>query len=138
MSDNENRKPKTDPEHKRHETWQRGAFDHEKLDAFRVAKEALRQGHALSRSLPRGYGKLQDQLLRALLGSYLQMAEAASRAGRDRVARYRMARGEASEAAAALEAVVVLDLLPAAQVEPMVHLLGRLCAMLTRLGGFGR
>jgi hypothetical protein len=43
------------------------------------------------------------------------------------------ARGEASEAAAALDAVVLLGLAPAARVEPVVALLARLHAMLTRL-----
>ena len=128
----------TDPEHPMDESWHAGPFDHERLDAFRVAREALRLGYALSRRLPRGHAKLQDQLQRALLGAYLQVAEAASRTGRDRLARFRAARGEASEAAAALEAVALLDLAPRTEVEPVIRLLGRLCAMLTRLGGLGR
>jgi hypothetical protein len=46
------------------------------------------------------------------------------------------ARGEAAEAAAALEAVQLLGLAPAA--EPIIGLLGRLCAMLTRLAGYAK
>jgi len=115
-------------------TWQPGPFDHHRLHAFAVARQALVDGEAIARRLPRGYGTLSDQLRRALLSAYLQVAEAAHRAGADRAARFRGARGEAGEAAAALEAVVLLGLAPAAQVAPVLVLLGRLCAMLTRLG----
>jgi len=95
-------------------------------------------GDQLARQLPRGYAKLADQLRRALLSAHLGVAEAASRTGADRQARFRCARGEASEAAAALEAVLALRLCPAERVEPIVYQLGRLCAMLTRLAGVAR
>ena len=120
------------------EGWRPGPFDYQRLDAFRVAREALVLGYALLRRLPRGHGKLADQLGRALLGAYLQVAEAASRTGQDRCARFRAARGEASEAAAAVEAVALLGLAPAIEGERLMFLLGRLCAMLTRLSGVGR
>lgn len=113
--------------------WQPGTFDHEGLDAFRVAREALALGDRLARRLPRGYGKLADQLRRALLSTYLGIAEGASRTGADRLARFRCARGEAAEAAAALEAVEVLHLAPTADVRIVVSLLRRVAAMLTRL-----
>lgn len=113
--------------------WRPGAFDHHRLDAFAVARQALADGDAIARRLPRGYGTLSDQLRRALLSAYLQVAEAAHRTGADRAARFRGARGEAGEAAAALEAVLLLGLAPAAQVDPVLVLLARLCAMLTRL-----
>jgi four helix bundle protein len=115
--------------------WSPGPFDHQRLDAYKVALEALVDGDRLARQLPRGYGKLTDQLRRALLSAHLGVAEAASRTGADRRARFRCARGEASEAAAALEAVLLLKLAPAERVEPILHLLGRLAAMLTRLAG---
>ena len=41
-------------------------FDHERLDAFHVALEALVLGDAIGRGLPRGYGTHSDQLRRAL------------------------------------------------------------------------
>jgi hypothetical protein len=47
------------------------------------------------------------------------------------------ARGEASEAAAALEAIQLLRLAPEEDVEHVLVLLDRLCAMLTRLAGLG-
>jgi len=49
----------------------------------------------------------------------------------------RCARGEASEAAAALEAVQLLHLAPDRDVGAVLPLLDRLCAMLTRLAGLG-
>jgi hypothetical protein len=33
------------------------AFDYQRLDAFKVAREALRLGDALARRLPRGYAR---------------------------------------------------------------------------------
>ena len=112
-----------------------GTFDHHRLDAFHVAREALRLGDSIARRLPRGYATLADQLRRALLAAYLGVAEASSRQGHDRMARFRCARGEASEAAAALEAVVVLHLAPEEEIRTVLALCDRLCAMLTRLSG---
>ncbi len=109
-------------------------FDYQRLDAFKVAREALRLGDALARRLPRGYATLQDQLRRALLSAYLGIAEASSRQGADRLCRFRCARGEACEAAAALEGVLLLNLAPEGEILALLALLDRLCAMLTRLG----
>ena len=74
-------------------------FDHHRLDAFSVAREALVLGNAIACRIPRGYGTLADQLRRALLSAFLGIAEGSSRSGSDRLARFRCARGEASEAA---------------------------------------
>jgi four helix bundle protein len=113
-------------------------FAHDRLDAYVVARQALVLGEAIARDLPRGYATLGDQLRRALLSAFLGVAEAASRSGADRLARFRCSRGEASEAAAALDAVRLLGLASAERVEPVVELLGRLYAMLTRLAKAGR
>ena len=110
-------------------------FNHHNLDAFHVARQALVEGEALAVKLPRGYATLADQVRRALLHAYLGVAEAASRAGNDRQARFRAALGEASEAAAGLEAMAALRLVSEAKVAPVIALLGRLCAMLSRLAG---
>ncbi len=113
-------------------------FDHHRLDAFHVALEALVQGDAIARSLPRGYGTLADQLRRALQGAYLQTTEAAARSGPDRLARFRCARAEAGEAAGALQAIGRLGLAEPAKIDPVIELLWRLCAMLNRLGKLRR
>lgn len=147
MRDTDNRNP--NPEHRDSSsntsplpeppsTWQPGAFEHHKLDAFAVCREALARGDRLARRFPRGYAKLGDQLRRALLSAYLGIAEAASRTGDDRRARFRCARGEASEAAAALEAASLLQLAPANEVREVITLLARVAAMLTRLAKLPR
>jgi len=110
-----------------------GPFDHERLEAFAVAREALRLGDRVTRAIPRGYGTLADQTRRALLSAYLQTAEAASRTGADRRARLRCARAEAGEAAAALEAAALLGLADPERVREARDLLARLCAMLKKL-----
>jgi hypothetical protein len=112
-------------------------FAHHSLDAFHVILEALRLGDGIARTLPRGYAKLTDQLRRALLGAYLQFTEAAARDGADRTARFRCARAEAGEAAAALQGAVVLDLVAEGKAVAVIVLLDRFCAMVTRLGGLG-
>ena len=126
----------TTPEQPRN--FRRGPFDHEKLDAFRVARQALAEGEKIARALPRGYGSLKDQLRRALLSAYLGVAEAANRTGKDRQARFRCARAEAAEAAAALDAVRILELADPCVVNNIIELLARLAAMLTKLAGLGR
>jgi four helix bundle protein len=108
-------------------------FAHHKLDAYEVAKQALVRGEALAKRFPRGNAVLADQLRRALLSALLNIAEAASRSGADRLARFRIARGETSEAAAALDAARALGLVLEGEVQPVFALLGRLYAMLTRL-----
>jgi four helix bundle protein len=108
-------------------------FDHHRLDAWHVSLEALVQGDAIARAVPKGYGKLKDQLQRALVGAYTQTTEAAARTGADRAARFRIARAEAGEAAGALEALARLGVADAGEVDVVVGLLWRLCAMLTRL-----
>jgi len=110
-------------------------FNHHSLDAFTVARQALLEGEALALRLPRGYATLADQVRRALLHAYLGIAEAASRAGADRQARFRAALGEASEAAAGLEAMALLRVASEEKVTSVLVLLSRLCAMLTRLSG---
>src|SRR5215470_2595989 len=116
-------------------------FAHHSLDAFAVVLEALRLGDGIARTLPRGYGKLTDQLRRALLGAYLQFTEAAARDGADRQSRLRCARAEAGEAAAALDTPddvkPALKLVVEAKAEAVIILLDRFCAMATRLGRLG-
>jgi hypothetical protein len=56
------------------QSYRPGPFDYQRLDAFRVAREALVRGQELVRRLPRGQRQLADQLWRALLGAYLQLA----------------------------------------------------------------
>jgi four helix bundle protein len=108
-------------------------FDHHRLDAYVIAREVFSLGEAVASRLPRGHAHLADQLRRSLLSAFLGIAEGSSRTGTDRLARFRCARGEAAEAAAAVEAIGILRLAPETELEPVLDLLDRLCAMLTRL-----
>jgi four helix bundle protein len=116
----------------------RWLFDHHRLDAWHVALEALVLGEKIAKTVPRGYSGLVDQLRRALGGAYTQTTEAAARTGADRLARFRIARAEAGEAAAVLEALERLGLASVAEVATALGLLWRLCAMLTRLAQIKR
>ncbi len=117
---------------------QRWQFDHHSLDAYHVALEALVKGMAICNNLPRGYGKLKDQAVRALQGAFTQTTEASARTGADRLARYRSARAEAGEAAGLLEAFEQLRIADAAEVDEVLALLWRLAAMLYQLAKLKR
>ncbi len=108
-------------------------FDHHRLDAWRIAFEALLEGDRIAKGLPRGYGKLKDRLSRALQGAFTLTSEAAARTGADRACRFRWARGEANEAAAVLEALAELGAAEPAAAARVIDKLWRLSAMLTRL-----
>lgn len=113
--------------------YKHGSFDYERLDAASIARQALTQGEAIARGLPADRAYLAEQLRRALLDAYLGVAETASQTGPPRVVRARTTRASASAAAAALDAIQFLGLIPADDLLPTIQLLGRLCAMLTRL-----
>ena len=61
-------------------------FDHHRLDAWHVAKQALIDGMAILKAIPQGYGKLKDQGQRALCSSFTLTSEAAARTGADAAA----------------------------------------------------
>jgi four helix bundle protein len=108
-------------------------FEHHRLDAYRVALEALRGAEAIAKGLPRGYATMSDQVRRATQSAFLQLAEGVARSGGERAMRLRGARAEASEAAAAIEGLLVLGVVETNHAERVIALLGRLCAMLVRL-----
>jgi hypothetical protein len=56
-------------------------FDHERLDAYRVATEALALGVLIARRVARVDGFLRDQLLRALTSVCLAAPQAQAQAG---------------------------------------------------------
>lgn len=114
-----------------------GHFDYERLDAYAVAREVLSLGETIARGLPPERAHLAEQLRRALLDAFLGVADTATQTGVARLERARQTRASASEAAAALEAMVIVELATPQQVAFPLELLGRLCAMLTRLGTRG-
>jgi len=113
-------------------------FDHHRLDAWHVAKQALIEGHRILNDLPRGFASLKDQGQRAVSSAFSLTSEAAARTGADRACRMRWARAEANEAAAVFEAFGEMGLIDAARIEAELDLLWRLSAMLTGLARSGR
>ncbi len=76
---------------------------------------------------------LAQQLRRAATSAALNTAEGNRRDGRDRASRFRIAAGEAAEAAAALNVAVAWGYVPADAAAPALALADRLCAVLWRL-----
>jgi len=109
-------------------------FPHHKLDAWNVAVELATKGRRLAESIPTGDRDLAAQLRRSSTAAVLLIGEGAGRrtAGNKR-ARFSEARGECSETAAAAELAAVLGLVPHDEAREVVHLAGRVAAMLTRL-----
>ncbi len=106
-------------------------FDHEKLDCYKVAMQALVLIDRIARDLPRGYAKLKDQMQRASQGVVLLIAEASARSGADRAMRFKLSRvPKASEAAAAIEAAEKLAIMRGERCSEARELLLRITAML--------
>ncbi len=81
----------------------------------------------------RGYGPLADQLRRASQSVVVQIGEGAAKRGAERAQRFRGALGEANEAASAVEAAERLGVTASDKATELLVLLGRVCAMLTKL-----
>jgi len=109
-------------------------FSHQRLDVHRVALEMARRSRELADRVPRGYRSFADQLLRAAGQTVLLIGEGANRytAGQKRQ-RYTEARGECGEVASCVELLATLRLAPQAEADAIMHLAGRVAAMLTRL-----
>jgi len=80
-------------------------FDHERLDAYRLALEWLAISEEIAKYLPKGRGQLADQLRRASAGIPLTIAEGVPRRGADRARFYVMARGSTAECASILDVI---------------------------------
>jgi len=109
-------------------------FAHLRLDVHRVAVEMARRSRDLADRVPRGYRSFADQLLRSAGQAVLLIGEGANRytAGQKRQ-RYTEARGECGEIASCLELLATLRLAPQVEADEIMHLAGRVAAMLTRL-----
>jgi four helix bundle protein len=109
-------------------------FDHERLDVYRVATEALALGAEATRRIAREDQFLRDQLLRALTSICFNLAEATGEFSiAEKVRFFRMSRRSATESAAILDALVILRYVDAQSAGELKALLSRICAMLTRL-----
>ena len=114
-------------------TWTAGPFDYERLDVTKIARETLRLVTRMAKALPRGNANLADQMTRAIQSAWLQTAEGAGRRGADAKNRYRGAKAEAGEAAAAVEAAAIQELVREQDAREVRELLARQCAMLAGL-----
>ena len=111
-----------------------GRLPHETLHAYHYARELLAfvaRHRAALRGLP---GGLTEHLEKSSVSALLNIAEAGGRiSGRDRKSRFAIARGEISEAAAALDAACLLGALGRDDHEGIRGLLVRLSKMLYKL-----
>lgn len=107
---------------------------HETLHAYQAAREVVAfvaARRARLRGLP---GELADHAQRAAVSAMLNTAEAAGRlATRDRKARFAVARGEACEVAAALDAAHLFGAIDSDELARVRGLLVRLVQMLGKL-----
>jgi four helix bundle protein len=85
-------------------------FDHEKLEVYRIAIEMVGVTDRIVEQLPRGRGKLADQLSRAAISVPLNIAEGAGLyAPGEKQRAYRISRGSAMECAAIMDVCMVLN-----------------------------
>jgi len=109
-------------------------FAHHKLHVWHHAKDLAVHGRQLAARIPRGDRDLADQLRRSATAPALLIGEGANRlnAGEKRQ-RFNEARGEACEAAVAVELAAALGLVPATEAEAMLAVADKVAAMLTGL-----
>jgi four helix bundle protein len=107
-------------------------LDCERLDCYRVAVEFQILAAGLCRR--RGVGSLRDQLDRASVSIVLNIAEGAGRtSGPDKANFYSIARGSATECAAALDLMLARGFVTVAEHRKGRGLIIRVVQMLTRL-----
>jgi len=116
----------------------RFTFDHHSLDAYHVALEAMVRGKNILNNLPQGNAKLKDHGERAFDSAFTNTAEGSAHSGAERLKHFRIARAEAGESAAVLEGLAALGAADESEVDRVLELLSRLCAMLTRLAKIRR
>jgi four helix bundle protein len=108
-------------------------FGFQRLDVYRCAVEFLALATNLATRAPRGFAPLADQLRRASLSIPLNIAEGSGKPDRDARRFYGIARGSALECAAILDALCVLEFVPAPELVHPTELLERIVSMLTRM-----
>jgi four helix bundle protein len=112
-------------------------FDHEKLDVYRAARELVSLvGDLLKRNVSR---ELREQLDRSSTSILFNIAEGAGKISRgDKQRFYEIARGSATETAAALDVLQLRGAISVSQYRDARHLLLRIVKMLSRLAGNAR
>lgn len=112
-------------------------LDHCKLDVYHRALDLLDRVDQIHEAMPPGRAHLKDQLDRAATSVVLNIAEGAGEFSKDEKQRfYRIARRSATETAAILDILDILDrrnAVATAMIEPARELLVRVVSMLARL-----
>jgi four helix bundle protein len=114
--------------------WGGMSFDHERLDVYQRAIEALDLCDEIIEQMPAGRAHLKDQLDRAATSVVLNIAEGAGELSFDEKCRfYRIARRSATEAAAILHIVLRRKHGPEEKIASARELLDRVVAMLVKM-----
>lgn len=109
-------------------------FDHDKLDAYRIAIDLVAVAEDIVTALPPGRAYLADQLRRASTSVPFNIAEGAGEfTKRDKARFYRIARRSATESAAILDVCLRLGLVERPGYETARTLLFRVVCTLTQL-----
>lgn len=114
-------------------------FTHERLEAYKVAREFLALAQQVLDEMPRGGSRLREQLADAAESVLLNTAEGAGRrSGADKARFFDIARGSAEECAAALDAVAIRRFATLERVEAGRALLHRAVRLLSGLARSAR
>ena len=109
-------------------------FDHERLEAYRAARELNREISQLLKDIPRGHAECRDNLRRAAMSVTRNIAEGSGRWQlRDKIHFFHIARASATECAACLDELIDFELMPASRIERPKLLLSRAVALLIGL-----
>ena len=109
-------------------------LDHQRLDAYRIARELHRELDVLLRASPRVRQDLIDQLRRAAASIVLNIAEGAGEwTPREKARFYRTAKRSATEVSACLDLLEDVGAVNGRGTEHVRSLLERTFAMLVRL-----
>lgn len=109
-------------------------FPHERLDAWHVARQARQAALQFTRSLPVGFGDEARQINRAAASVVRNISEGASRwRPAEKILKFEIASGEAGEVAGAVTSLLDAGLGDEAIAARVLHLEGRVGAMLTGL-----
>ena len=112
----------------------RKPFPHERLVAWQVAREARLAALHFTRTLPRGYGDERRQINNAAASVVRNLCEGAGRwKPADKIYRFEIAYGEASEAAGAVVSLRDDDLGDGELAAKFLQLEGRAAALITGL-----
>ena len=104
-------------------------FPHERLDAWRHARAARNLAFAYTRTLPAGLGDESRQIRRAASSVVRNVCEGAGRwKPAEKVHKFEIALGEASEAAGAVQALLDDELGDTAGGERFIEVAGRAAA----------